>query len=41
LSAGMAWNCAGWTGVCLVGIGFALLGLAVTVIFNNRKDTRQ
>ena len=41
LSAGMAWNWAGWTGVCLVGVGFALFGLAVTIIFNSKKDTRQ
>jgi predicted MFS family arabinose efflux permease len=39
LSAGMAWNYGGWTCVCFVGVGFALSALAVTVIFNSRKDT--
>ena len=41
LSAGMAWNYGGWTGVCLVGVGFALLALAVTIIFNSKKDTNR
>ena len=41
LSAGMAWNYGGWTYVCFVGVGFALSALAVTVVFNSRKDARQ
>ena len=41
LSAGMAWNWAGWTGVCLVGVGFALLGLASTIVFNSKINTRR
>ncbi len=32
LSAGVAWNFLGWTGVCLVGVAFASLGFAVTFV---------
>ncbi len=38
LSAGVAWNCLGWTGVCLVGIAFATLGLAVSLFFRKRLN---
>ena len=31
LSAGVAWDYMGWTGVCLVGIAFATLSLAVSL----------
>lgn len=37
LSAGIAWDCVGWTGVCLVGLAFAMLELAVTVMFNRKQ----
>ena len=33
LSAGVAWNYMGWTGVCLVGIAFASLSLVVSLLF--------
>jgi predicted MFS family arabinose efflux permease len=37
LSAGLAWNNMGWTGVCLVGIAFASLSLVVSLLFTHRK----
>ena len=37
LSAGVAWNNMGWSGVCAVGIVFASLGLIVTLLFNYKK----
>ncbi len=41
LSAGVAWNCMGWTGVCLVGIAFASLGLLATLFFTHNKRQAQ
>ncbi len=41
LCAGMAWNCAGWTGVCGVGFAFACLGLAVSVLFGCFKPQKK
>ncbi len=38
LSAGVAWNYMGWTGVCLVGIAFVLAGLAVSLLFRTRLN---
>lgn len=37
LSAGVAWDAMGWTGVCLVGVSFALLSLVVTLLFTRHK----
>lgn len=37
LSAGVAWDAMGWTGVCLVGVSFALLSLVVTLLFTRYK----
>ncbi len=38
LSAGVAWNAMGWTGVCLVGTAFAVVGLAVSLLFRARLN---
>ncbi len=38
LSAGVAWNAMGWTGVCLVGTAFAVAGLAVSLLFRARLN---
>ena len=38
LSAGVAWNNMGWTGVCLVGIAFASLSLVVSLLFTHHKS---
>ncbi len=37
LSAGVAWDAMGWTGVCLVGVSFALISLVVTLLFTRYK----
>ena len=37
LSAGVAWDNMGWTGVCLVGIAFASLSLIVSLLFTHHK----
>ncbi len=39
LCAGVAWNSMGWTGVCLVGIAFASLGLASSLFFRLTTGT--
>jgi len=37
LSAGVAWENMGWTGVCLVGIAFASLSLLVSLLFTHHN----
>ena len=39
LSAGVAWDNMGWTGVCLVGIAFASLSLLVSLLYTNNHTT--
>ncbi len=41
LSAGVAWNSMGWTGVCLVGIAFVLVSLVVTLLFARHTKIAQ
>ncbi len=40
LTAGMAWDCGGWTGVCAVGIVFATLGLTVSLLFAHHRHNQ-
>ncbi|SEG74021.1 MFS transporter [Sphingobacterium lactis] len=37
---GQAWSAAGWTGVCLVGVLFAVLGLVAHLLFANRLQKK-
>ncbi len=38
LSAGVAWDCMGWSGVCGVGIAFASLSLLVSLLFSRHNS---
>jgi sugar phosphate permease len=35
--AAQAWGIAGWTGVCIVGVTFALLGIGSHLLLGNKN----